>query len=68
MGAVVVDGSGALALAVDGIMSIIAPQTALAPAGPIGERPRVGTAIVGKDKLGANYYELVNEGVLELTW
>ena len=68
MRAVVVDGSGALAQAVDGIMSITSQHAALAPAGPIGERPRVGTAIVDKDKLGANYYELVNEGVLELTW
>lgn len=68
MGAVVVDGSGKFMMSADGIMSVVSPHAVLAPASPIGERPRVCTAIVDKDKLGANYYELVNEGVLELTW
>ena len=64
----VCDGSGALMLAVDGVLSLIAPGAALAPAGPIGERPRVGTAKVDVDKLGVDHYELVNEGKLGITW
>lgn len=62
----VCDGSGALTLAIDGVLSLVTPGATLAPAGPIGERPRVGTAKVGVDKLGADYYELINDGVLSI--
>ena len=64
----VCDGSGALTLAIDGVLSLVTPGATLAPAGPIGERPRVGTAKVGVDRLGVDHYELVNEGRLEITW
>ena len=68
MGAVVVDGSGAIMLSADGIMSVISPQALLAPASPIGERPRAGSAIVGDAVLGPDHYELINDAVMELTW
>lgn len=66
MATYVYDGAGSVTLSIDGALSILAPGAALAPAGAIGPRPRVGTAIVGIAKLGADHYELINDGVLSI--